>query len=85
MMLLARGIPALLLYRDALDLRQRIALAFHSRTQLPLVVAIAAIAVEQGAMPGWCGASLVIAGVVTVIVFPGLAALALRTGGKRPR
>jgi hypothetical protein len=29
-------------------------------------------------MPGWCGASLVMAGVVTVIVFPGIAALALR-------
>jgi Kef-type K+ transport system membrane component KefB len=78
MMLLARGVPALILYRDTLTVRQRIALAFHSGTQLPLVVAIAAIAVDQGAMPGWCGASLVMAGVVTVIVFPGIAALALR-------
>jgi Kef-type K+ transport system membrane component KefB len=78
MMLLARGVPALFLYRDALSVRQRIALAFHSGTQLPLVVAIAAIAVDKGAMPGWCGASLVMAGVVTVIVFPGIAALALR-------
>jgi Kef-type K+ transport system membrane component KefB len=78
MMLLARGVPAFFLYRGVLGLRQRVALAFHSGTQLPLVVAIAAIAVDKGAMPAWCGASLVAAGVVTVIVFPGIAALALR-------
>lgn len=34
-------------------------------------------------VPGWCGASLFTAGVVTVIVFPGIAALALKTDGKR--
>jgi Kef-type K+ transport system membrane component KefB len=78
MMLLARGLPALLLYRGVLPLRQRVALAFHSGTQLPLVVAIAAIAVAEGAMPGWCGASLVMAGVVTVVVFPGIGNLLLR-------
>ena len=79
MMLIARGVPALILYRGALPLRQRVALAFHSGTQLPLVVAIAAIAVDRGAMPGWCGASLVMAGVVTVILFPGIGNLLLRT------
>jgi Kef-type K+ transport system membrane component KefB len=73
MMLIARGLPALILYRGALTARQRVALALHSGTQLPLVVAIAAIAVDQGAMPGWCGASLVIAAVLTVILFPALA------------
>ena len=79
MMLIARGVPALILYRGALPLRQRVALAFHSGTQLPLVVAIAAIAVDRGAMPSWRGASLVMAGVVTVILFPGIGNLFLRT------
>src|SRR6056297_1746247 len=79
MMLIARGVPALILYTGELPLRQRVALAFHSGTQLPLVVAIAAIAVDRGAMPGWCGASLVMAGVVTVILFPGIGNLLLRT------
>jgi len=79
MMLIARGVPALILYTGELPLRQRVALAFHSGTQLPLVVAIAAIAVDRGAMPGWCGASLVMAGVVTVILFPGIGNLFLRT------
>lgn len=84
MMLVARGLPALLLYRAVLTLRQRIALALHSGTQLPLVVAIAAIAVSQGAMPGWCGAALVVAGVLTVILFPALAALLVK-GDRGPR
>lgn len=79
MMLVTRGLPALILYRGELPLRQRIVLACHSGTQLPLVVAIAAIAVNQGAMPGWCGASLVMAGVITVLVFPGIGNLLLRT------
>ena len=85
MMLIARGLPALIVYRGHLTLRERAALAFHSATQLPLVVAIAAIAVDQGAMPGWCGASLVMAGVVTVIVFPGIGNLLLRGGDTAPR
>ncbi len=78
MMLLARGLPVLWLYRHALPFRQQIALALHSGTQLPLVVAITAIAVGQGAMPEWCSASLVVAAVITVMLFPALASLAVR-------
>jgi Kef-type K+ transport system membrane component KefB len=78
MMLLARGLPALWLYRQALPPHQRIALALHSGTQLPLVVAITAIAVSQGAMPEWCSASLVVAAVITIILFPALASLVVR-------
>lgn len=81
MMLVVRGAPVLWLYRSALPLRQRVALALHSGTQLPLVVAISAIAVERGVMPGWCGASLVMAAVITVIVFPALATRVLRERG----
>src|SRR5690606_39482490 len=42
--LVIRGAPALLLYRGALGLRDRGALAFCSATQLPLVVAITTLA-----------------------------------------
>jgi Kef-type K+ transport system membrane component KefB len=78
MMLLVRGVPVLWLYRHALPIRQQIALALHSSTQLPLVVAITALAVSQGVMPDWCSASLVVAAVITVMLFPALASLVAR-------
>lgn len=80
MMLAVRGLPAVLLYRGVLSPRERVALALHSGTQLPLVVAVTAIAVERGVMPGWCGASLVVAGVLTVVLFPALATQVLKRG-----
>src|ERR1700712_565799 len=45
--LVVRGAPALLLYRGVFELRDRAALAFYSATELPLVVAIATIAVSD--------------------------------------
>jgi Kef-type K+ transport system membrane component KefB len=78
MMLIARGLPVLWLYRKVLPVRQRVALAFHSGTQLPLVVAITTIAVAQGAMPDWCSASLVMAAVITVMLFPAIASVVAR-------
>jgi Kef-type K+ transport system membrane component KefB len=76
--LVVRGIPALLLYRD-MDLRDRSALAFFSATQLPLVVAITTIAVEQGHMHSSTAASLVGAAILSTMLFP-LTALKLREG-----
>ncbi len=78
LMLIARGAPALLLYRADLTFRQRVGLALHSGTQLPLVVAIAAIAVRRGGMPAAQGAALVGGGILTTILFPPLARLFLR-------
>lgn len=72
LMLLARGLPVMLLARGDLDAPRRQALALHAGTQLPLVVAIAAIAVQGGMMPGWQAASLVGGGVLTMLVFPTL-------------
>ena len=46
--LVVRGTPALLLYRSVLNARQRMALAFYSATELPLVVAITTIAIDDG-------------------------------------
>ena len=78
LMLVARGLPALLLYRSDLLFRQRIGLAFHSGTQLSLVVAITVIAVGHELMPGAQGAALVGGGILTMMLFPALARRCLR-------
>jgi len=77
-MLVARGVPALLLYRADLAVQQRFALALHSGVQLSLVVAITSIAVRRGLMGGSQGAALVGGGIVTMILFPALARPLLR-------
>ncbi|HMF13923.1 MAG TPA: cation:proton antiporter, partial [Gemmataceae bacterium] len=74
--LVVRGMPALLV-RGELDLRSRIALGLLSATQLPLVVAIADIGVRSGRLKQETAASLVGAGMASVLLFP-IAALALR-------
>ena len=81
--LLVRGLPALLLYRSELDLRGRRALAFFSATELPLVVAITTIAVEQDHMRASTAASLVGAAILSTTIFP-LVGLALRRGAAEP-
>ena len=48
--LVVRGVPALVLYRDVLDRRDRSALAFFCATELPLVVAITTLALKLGEM-----------------------------------
>lgn len=75
--LVIRGAPALLLYRDVFDLRDRAALAFYSATQLPLVVAITTIATESGHMRSSTAAGLVGAAMLSTLVFP-FVGLALR-------
>jgi Kef-type K+ transport system membrane component KefB len=77
--LLVRGLPALVLYRRELDLRDRGALAFFSATELPLVVAITTIAVEQGHMRSVTAASLVAAAILSTLIYP-LIGLKLREG-----
>jgi Kef-type K+ transport system membrane component KefB len=77
-MLAARGLPALLLYRGALPLKPRIAFALHCSTQLPLVVAFAALGVQSGAMPGAQGAALVGGALLSLMLFPAVAG-AIRT------
>jgi Kef-type K+ transport system membrane component KefB len=74
--LVVRGLPALLVRRD-LDIPARVALALISATQLPLVVAVAEIGVRSGQLQPTTAASLVGAGMASVLLFP-IAALALR-------
>jgi Kef-type K+ transport system membrane component KefB len=75
--LIVRGAPALLLYRGVLAARERVALAFFSATELPLVVAITTIAVEQGHMRSSTAAALVGAAILSTLIYP-FVGLALR-------
>jgi Kef-type K+ transport system membrane component KefB len=68
--LVVRGAPAMLLYRNVLQKRQRAALAFYSATELPLVVAITTIATESGHMKTSTAAGLVGAAMLSTLVFP---------------
>lgn len=71
--LLARGIPALLLYRRELDRRNRFALGVFCATELPLVVAITTIAVENGHMQPGTASALVGAAVLSTAALPMIA------------
>jgi Kef-type K+ transport system membrane component KefB len=64
-----RGLPALLIARE-LDLRSRLALGLLSATELPLVIAIADIGVRSGQLGEETAASLVGAGMASVLLFP---------------
>jgi Kef-type K+ transport system membrane component KefB len=77
--LVVRGTPALLLYRGVLDARARWALVFFSSTELPLVVAITTIAIDQNHMRPSTAASLVGAAILSTLIFP-LIGLRLRAG-----
>ncbi|HET6379209.1 MAG TPA: cation:proton antiporter [Methylocella sp.] len=77
LMLTVRGVPALALYSRDLSMRHCMALALHSSTQLALVIAIAAIAMRRGQMASDQAAALVSGAVLTVLLFPALAARVL--------
>ena len=69
--LVVRGTPALLLYRGVLPLREdRMALALFTATQLPLVVAITTLAVQEGHMLPSTAAALVGAGALSTLAGP---------------
>jgi Kef-type K+ transport system membrane component KefB len=81
LMLVVRGTPALLLYRGVLGRRDRAALALLSSTQLPLVLAITALARASGHMRPSTAAALVGAAVLSTLTFP---VLGLRVRGDLP-
>jgi len=75
--LVVRGAPAIVLYRGLLDSRDRLALAFFSATELPLVVAITTIAIDEGEMVSSTAAGLVGAAMLSTLIYP-FVGLALR-------
>ena len=68
--LIVRGVPAMLLYRNELERRDRVALAVFSATQLPMVVAITTLAVQEGHMRSATAAALVGAAILSTTIFP---------------
>lgn len=69
--LIVRGVPALVLYRRVLPLKEdREALALFMATQLPLVVAITTVAVSEGHMRSSTAAALVGAGALSTLAGP---------------
>jgi Kef-type K+ transport system membrane component KefB len=68
--LVVRGAPAMLLYGRVLDKRDRMALAFFSSTQLPLVLAITTVAIASGNMHELTAAALVSAAVLSTLIYP---------------
>jgi len=68
--LVVRGTPALVLYRRALDARERVILALMCSTQLPLVLAITEVSVQTGHMRPSTAAALVGAAVLSTLFFP---------------
>ncbi len=70
LLLLVRGLPALLVYRRRLAARQRLEMTFIMATSMPLLVALAEIGERDGVMLPATAAALVGAGVLSVLVYP---------------
>ena len=68
--LVVRGTPAMLLYRGVLGARDRVALAFFCATELPLVVAITTVAIDEGHMRSDTAAGLVGAAILSTLIYP---------------
>ncbi len=79
-LLLARGLPAAL-YRPMVGTRGVLAAALLQATSLPFIVAATGIGMELGLLGPATGAALVVAGLLSVLLFP-LCALALLRAGK---
>jgi Kef-type K+ transport system membrane component KefB len=70
LLIVVRGLPSLLVYRRALAPVQRLEMTFITATSLPLLIALAAIGEQDGVMLPATAASLIGAGVLSVLVFP---------------
>jgi Kef-type K+ transport system membrane component KefB len=83
LLLVARGASALLWYRE-LGRRDTASLALFAATGLPLIVALVTVGGQRGAISASVGASLVGAGMVSVLTYPLLATMvaARRAGGE---
>ena len=72
LLVVVRGTPSLV-WRHELGARNTLSLALFSATGLPLIVAIVGIATDRGAISTDVGASLIGAGMISVLLFPLLA------------
>jgi Kef-type K+ transport system membrane component KefB len=80
LLVIVRGLPSLIVYLRALPLRQRVEMTFVTATTMPLLIALAEIGLRDGVMLPSNAAALVGAGVVSVLLFPAIAAAVHRRG-----
>lgn len=66
----ARGVPCLLFYKRDLTDNERKALSFYASAQFPLLVAFAELGVHTGRMRPEGAASLIAAGMLSLLLFP---------------
>ena len=81
LMLVARGVPVFLIYLKVLTPPERVPMALLSATGLPLIVVITSIALSEGKMLAVNAASLVAAGMLTVLLFPAIGLWRMRRAG----
>ncbi len=81
LLLIVRGLPALLIYRRVLPLRQRAEMTFITATTMPLLIALAEIGLSDGVMIPANAAALVGAGTLSVLIYPLVAIAVARTAG----
>src|SRR5215207_2131702 len=79
-LLIARGLPAAL-YRSMVGDRSSLSAGLLQATSLPFIVAATGIGMELGILSPAVGAAMVVAGLVSVVLFP-LGALTILRGGK---
>ena len=81
LLLVVRGVPALVLYRNDLGATARRILALFSATSLPLIIALTQVGLQNGTMRADTAAALVAAGVLSVLINP---LVALRLAKRLP-
>ncbi len=81
-LLLARGLPAAL-YRPTVGDRGSLAAGLLQATSLPFIVAATGIGMELGMLSPATGAAMVVAGLLSVVLFP-LGALTILRAGEKP-
>ena len=70
LLIVVRGLPSLLVYRRVMAPVQRLEMTFITATSLPLLIALAAVGEQDGVMLPSTAASMIGAGVLSVLVFP---------------
>ena len=84
LLLVVRGLPSLLIYRRVLPVRQRVEMTFITATTMPLLIALAEIGLSDGVMIPANAAALVGAGVLSVLIYPSIAAAIARRAPEIP-
>jgi len=84
LLLIVRGLPSLLVYRRALQARQRLEMTFITATTMPLLIALAEIGERDGIMLPATAAALVGAGVLSVLAYPLIAVTLHRSAPLTP-